>query len=169
MPKQVNLVGKRVIQARSRCRPPMTQLALSQAVSSLGARIDRAGIAKIETGIRLVRDFEVVALSKALDVTVGWLLGEKPVRKKARSLPRSSKSSAAPKRDTGRQSLSKLMTGILKDKGKPMSAQDILKVVNKAGYKWRTKDPLGSLILKLTADRTFRRVSPGVYAVRESQ
>jgi transcriptional regulator with XRE-family HTH domain len=67
-----NLVGERVKEARS--REQFTQDELSQKLAKLGVSIDRAGVAKIETGIRGVLDFELVALSKALNVEVTWLL-----------------------------------------------------------------------------------------------
>ena len=69
-----NLVGERVKEARTKSRPPVTQQDLSKRLSKLGVSIDRAGIAKIETGIRGVLDFEVVALAKSLGVTITWLL-----------------------------------------------------------------------------------------------
>jgi transcriptional regulator with XRE-family HTH domain len=69
-----NLVGKRVKDARSKAQPPITQEELSKRLSKLGVSVDRAGVAKIETGIRGVLDFELVALAKALDVEVDWLL-----------------------------------------------------------------------------------------------
>lgn len=69
-----NLIGKRLKEARAKARPPMTQAALSKALAKQGVSIDRAGIAKIETGIRGVLDFEVVALAKCLHVTTSWLL-----------------------------------------------------------------------------------------------
>ena len=69
-----NLVGERVKEARAATNPPLTQEALSKKLSKLGVSIDRAGIAKIETGIRGVLDFELVALAEALGVTVTWLL-----------------------------------------------------------------------------------------------
>ena len=69
-----NLVGKRVKDARSKAQPPITQEELSKRLSRLGVSIDRAGVAKIETGIRGVLDYELVALAKALDVEVSWLL-----------------------------------------------------------------------------------------------
>lgn len=72
-----NLVGERVKEARAAANPPLTQEALSKKLSKLGVSIDRAGVAKIETGIRGVLDFELVALSKALGVNVTWLLGMK--------------------------------------------------------------------------------------------
>ncbi|MDE3065936.1 MAG: helix-turn-helix transcriptional regulator [Verrucomicrobiota bacterium] len=46
-------------------------------MGKLGVSIDRAGVAKIETGIRGVLDFELVTLAKALGVKVTWLLGVK--------------------------------------------------------------------------------------------
>lgn len=72
-----NLVGSRVKEARAAANPPLTQEALSLKLFKLGVSIDRAGVAKIETGIRGVLDFELVALSKALGVKVTWLLNTK--------------------------------------------------------------------------------------------
>jgi hypothetical protein len=72
-----NLVGERVKEARSFAEPPLTQEKLSKTLAKLGVSIDRAGVAKIETGIRGVLDFELVALAKALGVKVTWLLGVK--------------------------------------------------------------------------------------------
>ena len=72
-----NIIGPRVRQARLRSRHRLTQQQLADRVASLGAHIDRAGIAKIEIGLRCVCDFEVLILAKALDVAVTWLL---PVR-----------------------------------------------------------------------------------------
>ena len=72
-----NLVGERVKEARAAAKPVLTQEGLSKKLSKLGVSIDRAGIAKIETGIRGVLDFELVALAKTLGVTVTWLLGVK--------------------------------------------------------------------------------------------
>ncbi|MEO5803024.1 MAG: helix-turn-helix transcriptional regulator [Verrucomicrobiota bacterium] len=72
-----NLIGERVKKARADAKPPLTQDELSKKLSKLGASIDRAGIAKIETGIRGVLDYELVAIAKALGVKVTWLLGVK--------------------------------------------------------------------------------------------
>lgn len=69
-----NLVGERVKEARAKAQPPLTQDQLSKKLAKLGVSIDRAGIAKIESGIRGVLDYELVALSRALNVEVGWLL-----------------------------------------------------------------------------------------------
>lgn len=75
VPKQNNLVGKRVKKARLAKKPKLSQDALSGKLAARGVTIDRAGIAKIETGSRYVSDFEVKALAAVLGVKVDWLLG----------------------------------------------------------------------------------------------
>ena len=70
-----NLVAERVKEARAIAQ--LTQEQLSQMLIKSGVSIDRAGIAKIETGVRGVLDFELVAIAKALNVKVTWLLGIK--------------------------------------------------------------------------------------------
>ena len=79
---QNNIIGPRVRQARLRSRPRLTQRQLADRVVNLGAHIDRAGIAKIEIGLRCVCDFELLILAKALHVAVTWLL---PVRTSLRT------------------------------------------------------------------------------------
>ena len=72
-----NIVGQRVKQARLNFKPRLTQAGLSKKLAKLGVNIDRAGIAKIEVGIRGVLDFEVVAMAKALGTSTAMLLGTK--------------------------------------------------------------------------------------------
>lgn len=69
-----NLVGTRVRQARKDAKPLITQTDLVARLQVLGMRIDQPGVSKIESGRRPVLDTEVVALAKALKVSVGWLL-----------------------------------------------------------------------------------------------
>ena len=69
-----NIVGLRVAEARGRCKPPLTQDALSGRLARLGIQLDRAAIAKIENGYRFVLDYELKALAEALGVEVDWLL-----------------------------------------------------------------------------------------------
>jgi hypothetical protein len=73
--KSANIIAERVQKARTRHKPPLTQDELSGKLAALGVNIDRAGISKIEIGVRCVLDLEVKALAKALGVSVGWLLG----------------------------------------------------------------------------------------------
>ena len=73
----MNIIGKRVKQARLRRNPSLTKDELSGQLARLGVAIDRAGISKIEIGARCVLDYEVKALAKVLGVSAGWLLDDK--------------------------------------------------------------------------------------------
>jgi HTH-type transcriptional regulator, cell division transcriptional repressor len=70
-----NMIGPRVRVARLRGRAVITQQDLSARLAVLGIDIDRTAISKIEAGERLVADFELLALARALGVSVDWLLG----------------------------------------------------------------------------------------------
>lgn len=70
-----NIVGPRVRLARAKAKPRLTQAELSARLETSGVRIDRASISKIENQERIVTDLELMALAKALRVTVPWLLG----------------------------------------------------------------------------------------------
>lgn len=72
-----NIIGTKVKKTRQSSKPIITQSDLSARLSTLGFNIDRVSISKIETGNRFVADFEVVAIAKALKVSVNWLLEDK--------------------------------------------------------------------------------------------
>ena len=72
---QKNIVGTRVRQARKSFSGGLTQDQLSGKLAALKVQLDRAGIAKVELGIRHVFDYEVAALARALKVDIDWLLG----------------------------------------------------------------------------------------------
>jgi HTH-type transcriptional regulator, cell division transcriptional repressor len=72
-----NIVGQKVKEARNIAKPKLTQEQLAVKLQMQDWEINRAGVAKIEVGIREVTDIEVLKLAKALGVTVTWLLGEK--------------------------------------------------------------------------------------------
>jgi len=57
-------------------QPPVTQEELSKKLARLGVSIDRAGVAKIETGIRAFSTSSC-RFAKALVFKVTWLLGVK--------------------------------------------------------------------------------------------
>lgn len=71
-----NIVGKRVQEARNQAKPPITQKDLVARLQVLGLKVEQSTISKIERGTRPVLDFEVVALAKALKVSVSSLLEE---------------------------------------------------------------------------------------------
>jgi len=69
-----NVVGARVRKARKGANPPITQLDLVARLQVSGMKIDQSGLSKLESGKRPVSDTEVLALAKALNVSVAWLL-----------------------------------------------------------------------------------------------
>ena len=70
-----NVVGARVKIARRQFSPPLTQDQLAGKLAKIGVQLDRVAIAKIESGMRCVFDFELRAFTKVLRVDVRWLLG----------------------------------------------------------------------------------------------
>jgi transcriptional regulator with XRE-family HTH domain len=69
-----NIVGGRVRKARKAAKPPITQIDLVASLQLLSVIIDQSALSKIESKQRPVTDIEVVALAKALKVSVAWLL-----------------------------------------------------------------------------------------------
>lgn len=68
-----NISGKRIKELRE--QQGLSQDQLSGRLARKGITIDRAGISKIETGIRSIYDFELKATAKILNVSADWLLG----------------------------------------------------------------------------------------------
>ncbi len=66
-----NISGDRIHQARTTMRLSQSDLAARMQVN--GVAIEREAISKIETGDRFVADYELVAFSKVLNVSVEWL------------------------------------------------------------------------------------------------
>jgi transcriptional regulator with XRE-family HTH domain len=67
-----NISGERIHQARTAQR--MTQLELAAKMQVEGVVIEREAISKIETGGRLVTDYELAAFAKVLRVSMDWLI-----------------------------------------------------------------------------------------------
>ena len=67
-----NISGKRIKARRQQLE--LSQDQLSGRLAKIGITIDRAGISKIETGIRGISDFELKALAKILKSSADWLL-----------------------------------------------------------------------------------------------
>lgn len=72
-----NLVGRRIRQARLRCKPSVSQEDLAGRLAARGISIDQTAISRIENQTRYLMDHEVAAIAKALRVSVGWLFGER--------------------------------------------------------------------------------------------
>lgn len=71
--ERFNLCGSRVKEARQ--RSGMSQDALSIKLQLLGLQIGQMAISRMETGKRIVPDYELPVLADALGVSVDWLLG----------------------------------------------------------------------------------------------
>ena len=67
-----NISGERVYQARTARR--MTQADLAAKMQLQGVTIEREAISKIETGDRLVTDYELAAFAKVFHVSLDWLI-----------------------------------------------------------------------------------------------
>lgn len=68
-----NKVGARV--ERKRKELGMKQKDLLARLQVKGIELNSSGLSKLEGQIRSVNDFELIALSEALGVSVAWLLG----------------------------------------------------------------------------------------------
>lgn len=67
-----NVCGSRVREAREKLKLSQDQLAARLQTDGLG--VNQNSVSRIETGKRIVADFELVALAKVLNVDVNWLL-----------------------------------------------------------------------------------------------
>ena len=78
MKKKKNIIGIRIRKARRESKPPVTQSDLVARLQLNGIKdIDQPIISRIEKGERLVTDYELKAIAKALKVSVQWLFKEK--------------------------------------------------------------------------------------------
>lgn len=68
-----NISGERVREAR--IRAGMTQDALSAKLQLAGLQLGQMAVSRIETGKRVVPDFELPIIAAVLGVSTDWLLG----------------------------------------------------------------------------------------------
>ena len=69
-----NICGDRVHEAR--CKIRLTQADLAARLQVEGITLERDSVSRIEIGARFVTDYEIRALSRVLNVSVDWLLGD---------------------------------------------------------------------------------------------
>lgn len=70
--KTKNLIGLRLKKAR--LKNDLTQQQLSIKLETMAVYIDRASISKIEMQKRIVTDYELLAFSRILKVSINWLM-----------------------------------------------------------------------------------------------
>ena len=68
-----NICGANVRAARKRKKLSQDQLAARMQVE--GIQVNQRAISRMETGERLIADYELLYLAKTLDVDIMWLLG----------------------------------------------------------------------------------------------
>ena len=68
-----NMVGRRVEQRRKELG--VKQKELLARLQDQGIELNSSGLSKLEGQLRKVNDAELVALSRALDVSMEWLVG----------------------------------------------------------------------------------------------
>lgn len=73
-PGDKNIIGSRVIAIRK--NKGMKQREFLARLQTLGLDISPTSLSRLEGQYRLVQDFEVVIIAKALEISVGHLLGE---------------------------------------------------------------------------------------------
>ena len=71
-----NICGERVRLGRALHKPPLTQEELAVKIQFMGMSMTKLMISRIEQKQRHVCDAELLALSKALGVSMEWLCGE---------------------------------------------------------------------------------------------
>lgn len=71
---QCNISGTHIRAARKRAN--LSQSMLAARLQVRGLQMEQMAISRIETGQRIVADFELPIIADALEVTVNWLLGE---------------------------------------------------------------------------------------------
>jgi ribosome-binding protein aMBF1 (putative translation factor) len=72
-----NIVGRRIREARLKCKPPVSQDDLAGRLAAKGIVLDQTAISRIERQDRYLMDYEVAAIAKCLKVSIAWLHGEK--------------------------------------------------------------------------------------------
>ena len=68
-----NISGVRIKEARKKAK--LSQGMLAARLQVRGLQLEQMAISRMETGLRVVADFELPIIADALDVTVNWLLG----------------------------------------------------------------------------------------------
>jgi len=71
--ERCNISGARIKEARKKAG--LSQGMLAARLQVRGLPVEQMAISRMETGLRVVADFELPIIADALDVTVTWLLG----------------------------------------------------------------------------------------------
>lgn len=72
--KQRNIVGHALRKKRLQAKPPITQEDLAGKLAAKGILLDRSAISRIENQSRYLMDYELIAIAKALKITLDSLI-----------------------------------------------------------------------------------------------
>ena len=75
-----NIIGHRMRVYRAMQKPPLSQADLLAKIHLNGLEISQSTLSKIENEERSVSDSELLAIAKAMNVDILWLLGEKETK-----------------------------------------------------------------------------------------
>ncbi|MGQ8871160.1 helix-turn-helix domain-containing protein [Paenibacillus sp. TSA_86.1] len=73
-PGDKNIIGSKVVAIRK--SKGIKQREFLARLQTLGLDISQTSLSRLEGQYRLVQDYEVVIIAKALEISVGYLLGE---------------------------------------------------------------------------------------------
>jgi transcriptional regulator with XRE-family HTH domain len=73
--KRRNVTGEKIQRLRIAAQPKITQQDMAGRLARVGLDMNQSQVAKIESGERMIADFEVIAFAKALRVPVQELFG----------------------------------------------------------------------------------------------
>jgi transcriptional regulator with XRE-family HTH domain len=74
--KPRNEIGRRIREARLRCKPSVSQEDLAGRLAAKGILMDRSAISRIENRSRYLMDYEISAIARALKTSVASLFEE---------------------------------------------------------------------------------------------
>ncbi len=73
---QKNVIGQTIKKVRLSLKPDVSQQDLAGRLAARGIQMDRSAIARIESGDRFVRDFEIIGIAAALRVPLTRLFNK---------------------------------------------------------------------------------------------
>jgi transcriptional regulator with XRE-family HTH domain len=71
-----NVIGKKILKARLRQHPPLSQEDLAGRLAARGIVLDRSAISRIESQSRYLMDYEIIAIARSLKVPVSDLFSD---------------------------------------------------------------------------------------------
>jgi transcriptional regulator with XRE-family HTH domain len=71
-----NVIGRNILKARLKHRPPVSQEDLAGRLAARGILLDRSAISRIENQSRYLMDYEILAIARSLKTPIAKLFPE---------------------------------------------------------------------------------------------